>query len=388
MHLSIKAERSGHLSTEQDKHWIVGSGGGTVGRSPDCDLVLEDSTRVISRVQANVAVDSNQQLIWHQKGGNPSLHNGHPICVGHQVILCDGDLIEIGDFVLTVKVESPELLGSLDPVIETLGQSIPVGWWQEEISPPNTFNEKKLSTIDDLLDGALENEHGLESVAKTPSDTGSLLHERFAMPSSNEPSQPGLPVSGEAAKNHYVELLSGLGLPTDTQLDPEQLKLLGRLMKTSIQAFVDLLAMRTMFKREMRSDVTSIIAKDNNPLKFCPNADEALRRMLAPPQAGYLNAEESIQSSLEDLLSYQRAITQALDVGFAKLVDRLKPEEILKADQVKSVLKLQHRANAWSEYERRFSEVFERGHDPFESAMGDSFREALNAYSQNGRASS
>lgn len=379
MRLSIKAEHLNHASLGHEKWWVIDSTGGTVGRSADCNLVLEDTSRVISRVQAHVAVEATGQLTWYQKGGNPSLHNGHPVCVGHQVTLCDGDVIELGDYCLTVKIEQMDLNPQSVQVTEGIIPTIPEGWWKQELPDAKDDQEKSGLSIDHILEGDSSQRLGVIAEFEQEESSGSVLHERFFMPSvvRSNPSSEDRPV--ESSTGLHQELIEGLGLPADTKLDSDQLKLLGQLMRTSIQAFVDLLAMRTVFKREMRSDVTTIIEKNNNPLKFCPNADEALRRMLSPPQTGYLDAHESIKRSVDDLLDYQRAITYALDSGFSKLVDKLDPDQIYQSEQCQGMLKLQRKANAWAEYEKRYSEVFQRGHDPFESAMGDAFREALNA---------
>lgn len=383
MRFSIQVRSGTQGLSECEKKWLVDPAGGSIGRSPECDLVLDDVSRVVSRVQAHVAMGVTGQLVWYQKGGNPSVHNGYPVCVGQQVDLCAGDEIEVGDFLLTVGVESEAPLAAPSGPAEVLGlmQPIPESWWLGEIDNAPRPTDASLQSVDSILGVSPAVAAQSEVPVLHPVEEGSLLHERFLMPSqSKEPVESVAQNQPKLGVGAYAELLQGLGLPPETRLEPEQVRLLGRLMKHSIQGFLDLLSLRMLFKREMRSDVTTMIERDNNPLKFCPNSDEALRRMLSPAQAGYLNAEQAIEYSVRDLCEYQRAITQALDVGFSNLVSQLNPDVILAQAQGKGVLGIQKKAYAWSVYEKRYSELFERGHDPFESAMGDAFREALNGH--------
>jgi type VI secretion system FHA domain protein len=56
-------------------------------------------------------------------------------------------------------------------------------------------------------------------------------------------------------------------------LTPEMMELIGQLLHEAVGGTVDLLRARATLKHEMRADVTTVVPKDNNPLKFSPNAE-------------------------------------------------------------------------------------------------------------------
>lgn len=83
--------------------------GGTIGRE-ECNLTLPDSTRVLSRVQAQIVFADGLFSLLDQ-GGNPSLVNSLRVGKGKSRILYDGDIIELCDYKLRVKT-----IGIPDPV--------------------------------------------------------------------------------------------------------------------------------------------------------------------------------------------------------------------------------------------------------------------------------
>lgn len=76
--------------------------GGNIGRE-DCNLTLPDPTRVLSRVQAQISfADGLFNLI--DQGGNPSVVNSLRVGKGNSRPLYDGDIVELCDYKLRVKV--------------------------------------------------------------------------------------------------------------------------------------------------------------------------------------------------------------------------------------------------------------------------------------------
>jgi FHA domain-containing protein/type VI secretion system protein len=75
------------------------SAGGTLGRSADCDLVLDDPGKYISRVHARVSQRGGLFYLT-DAGSNPSLVNDIPLGRNREVALGDGDSIVVGDYLL------------------------------------------------------------------------------------------------------------------------------------------------------------------------------------------------------------------------------------------------------------------------------------------------
>lgn len=81
------------------------SSGGIIGRSPECQLVLEDSDRTVSRQHAGVRRRGERFVLDVLSQVNPVLINGTPHQQGASIELSDGDTLAIGPFTLRLKVQ-------------------------------------------------------------------------------------------------------------------------------------------------------------------------------------------------------------------------------------------------------------------------------------------
>jgi len=95
--------------------------GGTIGRSPECTMVLADESRSVSRVHAHVRF-SNDIFEFQQTAGNFSLVNGRTVDPLVPVALADGDRLTIGLFEVDVadsrSAERRDLLGKTNLFIK------------------------------------------------------------------------------------------------------------------------------------------------------------------------------------------------------------------------------------------------------------------------------
>lgn len=78
--------------------------GGTIGRSAENDLVLDDPSKYISRVHARVTLQGDA-FVLEDLGSNASVVNDRPLGKGSEVALAHGDRLAIGDYQLQVLVE-------------------------------------------------------------------------------------------------------------------------------------------------------------------------------------------------------------------------------------------------------------------------------------------
>ena len=79
--------------------------GGTLGRSVENDLVLEDPAKLISRIHAKVSFQAGNYFL-EDVGSNPSVVNDQPLKKGKEIMLSHGDRILIGDYQLKVQLEA------------------------------------------------------------------------------------------------------------------------------------------------------------------------------------------------------------------------------------------------------------------------------------------
>ena len=133
---------------------------------------------------------------------------------------------------------------------------------------------------------------------------------------------------------------------------------LGRLLLLVTDNVKQLLDARGQTKRIVRSsNQTMIAALDNNPLKFSPSAADALRVMVGPPTRSYLDAEQALQQSFDDLKSHQVRTFAAMQKALTMLLDDMDPKSIQDAlgpDKGVSGWVGSRSARLWALYESRW----------------------------------
>lgn len=154
--------------------------------------------------------------------------------------------------------------------------------------------------------------------------------------------------------------LRGAGLPSAAMtgdLTPETMELLGKLLSSSLQGTIDLLALRSLVKQEVHADVTTVLVRNNNPLKFFTDSQTVLTQMLRKKMPGFMEPLEALEDAHGDLRGHQHGMTAG---ARACLLATLEP---LAGDEVSAALPpagfadklMPHRRGLvqWHEYLRR-----------------------------------
>ncbi|OAJ58742.1 hypothetical protein A6V36_29730 [Paraburkholderia ginsengiterrae] len=104
--LRVETYRNAPVATPLERKF--GVDGGTIGRSSDNDLVLEDPDKLISRAHARIEFRDGNFLL-QDVGSNPSVLNGKPLGGSRQARLAHGDDLAVGEYVLSVieQAETP-----------------------------------------------------------------------------------------------------------------------------------------------------------------------------------------------------------------------------------------------------------------------------------------
>ena len=106
-------------------------------------------------------------------------------------------------------------------------------------------------------------------------------------------------------------------------------ELLGALMRATVEDVKQLLAARFEAKRMAKSgNQTQIQMLNNNPLKFTPTADDALKIMFGPPTRGYLDARRTLEQSFSDIKAHQVDTYAAMQGALRELIEDFDPAEI------------------------------------------------------------
>jgi type VI secretion system protein ImpI len=150
-------------------------------------------------------------------------------------------------------------------------------------------------------------------------------------PATPAPAAPAFSSAGDAAA--FVQRVAqGARVPQEffAQKDPDKLaEELGQLLRVMVENMRQLLNARLEARRLARTaNQTMIQALDNNPLKFSPTAEDAMRIMFGPPTQSYLDARRTFEQSFEDLKTHQIKTYAAMQNALRMLVADLDPQSI------------------------------------------------------------
>lgn len=105
----------------------------------------------------------------------------------------------------------------------------------------------------------------------------------------------------------------------------------GEIMRVTVIGLMQLLQSRNEAKRLARStSQTTIEATENNPLKFSPTAEDAIRILFGPKTRSYLDAQSAFAQGFDDLKSHQLKTYMAMQHAVTKLVAGVDPAIITK----------------------------------------------------------
>ena len=198
----------------------------------------------------------------------------------------------------------------------------------------------------------------------------------------------------EAASPHAdiaaltAALREGLGvhnLPPDSLvLTPALMRLLGRLIHESTRGTVDLLVARAALKREIRAEVTMIVTRENNPLKFSPSVEVALGHLLSPPARGFMESDKAMRDAYDDLRAHQFGFLAGMRAALEGILKRFDPatleSKLTQKSLLSSILPGQRKAQMWEVFTQLYSQISSEASDDFHELFGKEFLRAYNEY--------
>jgi type VI secretion system protein ImpI len=184
-----------------------------------------------------------------------------------------------------------------------------------------------------------------------------------------------------AAMTDFVRLFArSAGLPEDAfaAKDPAELaEQLGRLMRLVTENVRQLLEARQMAKRLSRSsNQTTVQALNNNPLKFAPSTEDALRIMFGPQTRSYLDAQRALAQSFDDLKSHQVRTFSAMQYALRLMLGEFDPDVIentTTGDRGLAAMVGSRKARLWDIYVARWQARTQNHADGMLNAFMDYF---------------
>ena len=367
---------------------VFGDAGGDIGRAGDCTLVLPDPERRISRKHVQVAWRDGRHFLRLISTNLMVELDGVPLVPGVEFALNSGSQIRIGPFVLKASSNS---VSAARPAVAV--PSVPVAAPADvafDAAPDDSMvlfaapaQAGRASVFHDLL-------HPAAGVGAQPrAASTSALQEVDVLlgdvtGSGLRPNLPAAPPAADA--DELVQaLFTGLGMaaPAPSARSAEQMELIGALLRSSISGALGLLAARGIAKRELGASPTLVQTRQNNPLKFSADVDTALRRMLEPPQRGFIPALPAVRETFDDLRAHEVAILAGMRAALEAMLQRFEPATLEKRWAEKGVWEnlrpVNHKAKLWDRFSEQHAEIVQEIEDDFDSIFSGAFSAAYDA---------
>ncbi len=378
-------------------------GGGSIGRSEDCDWVL--AAPGVSRIHAMVRCLNGIYFI-EDRSTNGMLLNGAPLAKGEPAALKDGDRLQIDTFEVEVQLRAPDAAAPEPPraaPAPVAGDPLDFGLSDllAPAQPPTAAAASSL--IPDIAapgGGSLDPLSFLdapyaapapEPAAPQPAPIPSWNHtpgtaDHFRPPVTEAQRQAQLlpenwdltmgdfaPRAEPAAPPAAPPLAASSPAPGATAMPAE----LQQILLIVADGVMDVLRARAEIKNTFRLPVTIIQRSENNPLKFAPTADEAVQRILAPTGPAFLSGSAAFQDAFEDIRCHQMAMLAGVRAAFESLLVHFNPDRFEhEADGGAKRASFGGKGRYWDRYREHFEELMGNPDECFRRLFGDEFARA------------
>ncbi|MCK4986678.1 MAG: type VI secretion system-associated FHA domain protein TagH, partial [Desulfobacterales bacterium] len=152
---------------------------------------------------------------------------------------------------------------------------------------------------------------------------------------------------------------------------PELMRTAGALIRELTAGLMTILKGRSELKAQIRVPVTILRPTENNPLKFSPRVDEALKLLLTKNHSGFIDAVDAVREGYQDVMHHQLAITAGVQASLMNVLKRFDPQQFEKKYQEGIVI--QKRAKCWDSYSQAYREIVR---EALENFFGEAFAQA------------
>jgi type VI secretion system FHA domain protein len=264
--------------------------------------------------------------------------------------------------VVPPQVQSPLLLE--DPFAETVPvERMPVS----ALKPPQPVTPPARPAAS----ASVANPSHSEGPAKTPA----------APPPASAPAFVPTDVDYIKAVRDFLAVAGVPELESRALADPDFVRNAGELLRESIAGLQKSLVARALTKGALRLDMTMLSSAENNPLKFSPNAYEALTHLLAPRAAsGYLPPLRAVREAFQDLEAHNLAVMAGMRAALLGVLQRFDPAKVEKRlgsnPLLEKLLPAKRKARMWDLVAEQHGDMVREAQDEFERIFGRAFRDA------------
>jgi len=420
-----------------------------IGRSSDNDWVLPDPERLVSSQHCVIQYkDGRYYLTDNSTNGVELVNAGIRMRRGNSEPLQDGELIRIGDYEIQARIDfnvqtidSQPFAGDSPNSFEALMGAVVNAPAPTPVIAPQFHGASSMDTLPDLFDFLAPTAVPPPTVAdhvpseqhdfrpptpvavpgvEKPAVSGSVIPEDWDVfgdtptPVASTPTpvapppappviqsppappviqsppvvEPALPVADSQQPDLLQAFLRGAGLD-QLRLDKAdacaQMESIGRSYRLMVEGLIDVLRARASLKGEFRMQQTMIRPAENNPLKFAPNADEALLLLLRHGNQAFMAPDIAVRDSFDDLRAHQLAVMAGVEAAIKHLLARFEPaqleERMGKPGGLSSIFNGSRQAQYWQQFTELYSNISREAQEDFQDLFGREFSRAYEEHS-------
>lgn len=188
--------------------------------------------------------------------------------------------------------------------------------------------------------------------------------------------QPGLDVLMGA-------FCEGLGSPLNLPdgVTEEFMFRIGGLVREAVFGTVDLLNARAVTKREVKASATVIMERNNNPLKFSPDAQTALLYLVSGRlNPAFMPPITAMRDAFDDLRSHQFGFMAGTKAALEGVLERFEPQQLenrlASKGLIDSLIPAARKARLWDLFNELYKEIAREAEDDFHALFGQAFLKA------------
>ncbi len=338
------------------------------GRAQYLDWTLPDPSLFISSKHCEVRFHDGGYWL-HDVSSNGTLVNKSDRRVQSPYLLADGDELQVGDYLISVAISG---LAKPDPRQAAQDRAIPeADVWaasgtplplltRQDLTPPVQKPSRAADFLNSVADVApprapdwavpvpprpqapLPDWSTPSQISRDPQSMAALTRDMAFAPvepvkraEEPPPPPPPPPPLAAPASDFLRQFAAGANIPEALLAGRNSSELaheLGQIMRIVCANLMQLLNARAAAKTLARTgDRTLIQSRDNNPLKFMPTPEEAMRVILGPHSGSYLDGRQTFEHSFADLQAHELATFAAMQQALIKLLEEFAPDAIEKA---------------------------------------------------------
>ena len=409
-----------------------------IGRSNENDWILPDPERLVSAQHCVIQYkDGRYYLTDNSTNGVELVNAGIRLRRGNSEPLQDGELIRIGDYEIQARIDSGVKVTDSSPFAGGDSNSFEALMGRQgavvnaplptPVIAPQFQGASAMDTLPDLFDFLTPTavppptqpdhvpaeQHDFRPptpVAEPPVPvmSGSVIPEDWDLlgeapapvispptpvvvpepPSALPVVEPPLAVADAAQPDLLQAFLRGAGLDQlrlDKVQAEAQMESIGRSYRLMVEGLIDVLRARSSLKGEFRMQQTTIQPVENNPLKFAPNADEALLLLLRHGNQAFMAPDLAVRDSFDDLRAHQLAVMAGVEAAIKHLLTRFEPaqleERMGKPGGLSSLFNGSRQAQYWQQFTELYNSISREAQEDFQDLFGREFSRAYEAHS-------